>query len=139
MKIVSNGKTLEISIGGSNGCPNGIDEYDTEDGWHVRKWADGYVEMIGSFTYNLLASSWHTWGSVYSVSTDVLPLYPYPISLSVIYSEVLDVAPGESAVIITCGIRESNNKTKHYGFCRGTAFGSNTNLKLNYIVTGRWK
>ena len=26
--------------------PLSIQEYDTEDGWHVRKWSDGYVEMI---------------------------------------------------------------------------------------------
>lgn len=25
--------------------PLSIQEYDTEDGWHVRKWSDGYVEM----------------------------------------------------------------------------------------------
>jgi len=30
----------------------GLDEYDTEDGWHVRKWADGYVEMILETTTN---------------------------------------------------------------------------------------
>ena len=30
--------------------PMTIQEYDTEDGWHVRKWSGGYVEMHHSST-----------------------------------------------------------------------------------------
>lgn len=118
---------------------NSIDEYDTEDGWHVRKWADGYAEMVGSFTRTVSKSSWAPWGNIYSVPYGIIPLYSYPISLSVIYSEVLDITPGESVVVVTCGTRESNNKTKNYGLCRGTAFSTDVDLKLNYVVTGRWK
>lgn len=29
--------------------PLSIQEYDTEGGWHVRKWSDGYAEMIITF------------------------------------------------------------------------------------------
>lgn len=32
--------------------PMTIQEYDTEDGWHVRKWSGGYVEMHHSSTIN---------------------------------------------------------------------------------------
>ena len=36
--------------------PLSIQEYDTEDGWHVRRWSDGYVEMILETTTN--PSNW---------------------------------------------------------------------------------
>lgn len=118
---------------------NSIDEYDTEDGWHVRKWADGYVEMTASFNHKISISDWVSWGNIYSVSADKLPLRSYPFSLSVIYSETLNVTPNTSAVMITSGLRESNNKTKHYGLCRGASMGTALDLVLNYFVVGRWK
>lgn len=31
-------------------APLSVQEYDTEGGWHVRKWSDGYVEMTYPFT-----------------------------------------------------------------------------------------
>lgn len=39
--------------------PLSIQEYDTEDGWHVRKWSDGYVEMFLETTRNV-----NNWGTL---------------------------------------------------------------------------
>lgn len=55
----------------------GLDEYDTEDGWHVRKWANGYVELLVDKSKNI-----GTWGSITPGVTysqfDSMPL-PFPL------------------------------------------------------------
>ncbi len=59
------------SVGG------GLEEYDTEDGWHVRKWSDGYVELLVDKSKNI-----GTWGSITPGVTysqfDSMPL-PFPL------------------------------------------------------------
>lgn len=54
-----------------------LDEYDTEDGWHVRKWANGYVELLADKSKNI-----GTWGSITLGVTysqfDSMPL-PFPL------------------------------------------------------------
>lgn len=136
--IYQNSKILTTSFT-SDGTSIYIEEYDTSDGWHVRKWSDGYVEMVGVFEHTLKASDWTPWGNMYSVGSKI-PIYSYPIALASIYSEVLSVNyPDGKAAAITQGTRESLNKTKLYGLIRGIPDDGDRKLVLNYFVTGRWK
>lgn len=111
----------------------------TENGWNVRKWSDGYVELLGSFDHTLKSSEWTSWGNIYSIGFDKIPLYSYPFPLIRVYSEKLDVTTSSTVAVITNGMRVSNDKTKHYGLCRGTKPSETITFKLNYSVTGQWK
>lgn len=116
-----------------------LEEYD-QDGWHVRKWSDGYMELDGTFRHIVLASDWTEWGSVYTVGTSKLPTYSYPLPMTVLYGEIFDVTYDESGgLMILYGNREDNTKTKHYGLSRGTVLANNHEITLHYVVTGRWK
>jgi len=57
--------------------PLSIQEYDTEDGWHVRKWADGYLELLADKSKNIGAWGSITPGVTYS-QFDSMPL-PFPL------------------------------------------------------------
>lgn len=116
-----------------------VEDYDTDDGWHVRKYSDGYVEIDGTFSHTIHSTDWGEWGNIYSVGLSKVPTYFYPIPLTVIYGETFDVAyPVSGAIAIIYGHRESNNQTKHYGFIRGTTLAYNITVIMHYHVTGRW-
>lgn len=137
--IYQNSKMLATSFT-SDGTSIYIEEYDTDDGWHVRKWSDGYVEMIGVFEHTVKSSDWTEWGNIYVVSSAKFPMYSYPIALASIYSEAFSVNyPDGGAAAITHSTRESLNKTKRYGLIRGLLDGADRKFVLNYFVTGRWK
>lgn len=124
------------SVSLSNNYPS-IEEYDTEDGWHVRKYSDGYVEMFGKFDHTVLLSNWITWGNAFYQEVDT---HAYPVNLINIYSEDFSINP-ELAYIIILGesLRLSNNCTKKYTLIRLTMLPDDLNTTLEYHVTGRWK
>ena len=63
----------------------GLEEYDTEDGWHVRKWSDGYVEMRITFntttTYAVDMNSFLT-------RHDIDQIPELPLELNATYTDV---------------------------------------------------
>ena len=131
---------------------NCVQSYDTEDGWHVRKYADGYVEM--SRTDSLTCSTDtdfgqnNSWNQLIQVN-NAIPKHTYPIPLLELYNY------------------STTQRGAGYGFWVGDAsdVGSNTQnpltetsphvfisnitkltnftypftLNLYTYVTGRWK
>ena len=66
--------------------PLSIQEYDTEDGWYVRKWSDGYCELSCIYEHNV--TSW-TQGAVIWFTNAFVLNTPLPL----ISSYSVSVAP----------------------------------------------
>jgi len=122
-----------------------IQEYDTDDGWHVRKWSDGYIEMFGSKAFTIAADQWTTWGSVFVINA-AIPQYEYPVPLIKKYSEFFIVeksAPNsvmlyENRTISDPSYSTMLTHTTSIGVFRGTKGTVNYGV-VTYSITGRWK
>lgn len=114
-----------------------IDEYD-QDGWHIRKWSDGYVEMVLNVAYLISESEWSQFGSVYMTPSGSLPRFNYPISLAKRYKEDLSIHTDEYMIGLFSG-ENVGNKTGVYNFMRGVAPTISIQVYLTFNVTGRWK
>ena len=123
----------------SGDAPSGIEEFDTEDGWHVRKWSDGYIEMFHSRDVQVTTDMWSAWGSIFSVSVDKIPAVNYPVLLVRKYNENTAANyPFSDATGLIYG-PSHEDKTQNIGFFRGTEAGVNLTIKLQYRVCGTWK
>lgn len=136
MKIVIDGREVTIPSGSGGGGSLGIQEYDTEDGWHVRKWSDGYVEMIYKGT-NPSKGSYEAPYTYYTIHNQI----SLPIVLVERYSENLSLLDSSNTynpkvpMVYTAG---DNEKTSSWGvFIMVKATGVAMNYSL--VVTGRWK
>lgn len=117
-----------------------IEEYDTDDGWHVRKYSDGYAEMIGSFTYTVSKDTWVETNNVFVYPQTVVPTYPYPIQLTKLYVELINVYDPANAYLVTGpAARPSNTRTGNYVFFRASNPQRDLNVKMTFFITGRWK
>ena len=67
------------SVGG------GLEEYDTEDGWHVRKWSDGYVEMRIRFDTK---TTYATDMNSFLTRHDIDQIPELPLELNTTYTDV---------------------------------------------------
>ena len=116
-----------------------IQEYDTEDGWHVRKWSDGYVELFCKKSGTIPVSSWVSSSSLYTV-VGFFPSSPFPFPLTRIYKE-------DSYVIDSWGCFTMSNKLAENPLTGTNALRIYTYQKPGvpvtynhyYAVTGRWK
>lgn len=63
----------------------GLDEYDTEDGWHVRKWSDGYVEMRIRFDTK---TTYATDMNSFLTRHDIDQIPELPLELNTTYTDV---------------------------------------------------
>lgn len=111
-----------------------VEEYDTSDGWHVRKYSDGYVEMAAVYERAVSVKDFVEWGGGYAISAD--SFLNFPFSLTKKYGESASLLSGVAGVITQYGISDLS-RTNGYGFWRATAF-SHT-LKIQIRVFGRWK
>lgn len=138
--IYQNNKMLATSFT-SAGTSIDIEEYDTDDGWHVRKWSDGYIEMIGSFECTFVPSDWSINGNIHSLSTSKIPIHQYPVELNRIYSETLEMSSYDMAITVSQYSREHDNETKRYALFRSTTMEGDytATFTFTYFVTGRWK
>lgn len=116
-----------------------LDEYDTDDGWHVRKWSDGYVEMDLTRPYTVPVSDWEPWGSCSTVGIDAMSPVDYPLPLIEFYGEWVDCTSVAGYVISLMSGKKVTNKTRVYGLFRPTAPSNALNLVFYHHVTGRWK
>lgn len=123
--------------------PLSIQEYDTEDGWHVRKWSNGYVEMILNKTYRVAASRW-TWASsntpAISTVSRLFEASAYPVKLTEIFSETPTCFANDWTIWVTM---ETNTKRlEQTQTARPAAIGKpSIELEIVYTTTvkGRWK
>lgn len=116
-----------------------IEDYTTDDGWHVRKYSDGYVEMVLTVSETVSADSWAAWGNGYVVSASNVPVYNYPFTLTTVYVEDCALTIDSGAWSITYAKDNGNSKTNTYGYYRGTAVTTDRIVNRHISVKGRWK
>lgn len=127
-----------------------IDEYDTSDGWHVRKWSDGYVEMSVYQTATLATNKWGKWGDLYDggAYTNQFPSMTLPVALVKSFSESTTLVEyGPVGTLGSCWLylKDSTNtngiittKTHSYELVTASARTS-TSYTISRNITGRWK
>lgn len=129
-KLMYNGEEI---LGGG-----GIEEYDTDNGWHVRKWSNGYFEMFLTQDVDIPSSNWIAWGNIFSVPIDKTPRIMYPLSVVSKYIENVNIVyPIDGAIGIIYG-PQYQNKTQAIGFIRGTVQSTNITVKIRYQICGTW-
>lgn len=117
--------------------PMSIQEYDTEDGWHVRKWSSGYVEMSKSFSFYKGAEAYG-------------PVPGSPFTLPVVLKEKHSEQTGflwiESTMANYVSLKSVGLSSTPTNELTQTAIivfessGSNQGtIKGSVMVTGRWK
>lgn len=114
-----------------------IQEQDTEDGWHVRKWSDGYVEMDLQYTQNNVFPE-TSWGSLYY---QLAPVHAFPVPLVEKYRESCDImgsSPSVRLILINQG-SNSLTHTSQIGFALAGKLAVAVSVTVGYTVTGRWK
>lgn len=109
--------------------PLSIQEYDTEDGWHVRKYSDGYVEMIVSKQYSVGPSRFDVASIAYPISlVKLYGVYPYAYGCG--YGTfIADIEePGKTFLDSTpkCGLYSMHNDRSGMSY-------------FSWLVMGRWK
>lgn len=108
--------------------PMTIQEYDTEDGWHVRKWSGGYVEMHHSFTIHPSFENF-TLGPFYY--SEIMPQDAPDVLLK--YSDIFVI----EEIIEGTGdywLLKQKNGLSILGTNK-----SNLVLSIGRTITGRWK
>ena len=129
-----------------------IEDYDTEDGWHVRKYADGYVEQIYKKLVTIAVADWvsiltnESGNGVYSVGDPYFPPVALPVAMTEKLGEVYSVASGNwSTIAAHAGVSASNqvNPNTHIDrftlYRMGTPITSPLTCTMTVMVTGRWK
>lgn len=115
---------------------NYVEDYTTEDGWHVRKYSDGYVEMTARITGNTgIMNQWGTSG--WYVTSEPSPAANYPIPLIALYActATMDCS---TVYAMTSSVAASSTTISRFQFFRVNA-DNNKSYVLNYHITGRWK
>lgn len=119
--------------------PLSIQEYDTENGWHVRKWSDGYIEFVR--TLNWETSAWTAWNFPYYKFSQEGNL-PFALSEidSIDFYIIGEVIPGGdegvSGTIVSASDVQKNGDCKIVLYSLGTPERSYT---VSEKITGRWK
>lgn len=119
-----------------------IDEYDTTDGWHVRKWSNGFVEMFTTYEMPVEVSDWEVWDDNATVSVNNFTTLSYPVPLSILFNEqvTLHISSKTSyrrAATLVYGKKGSNNETGQYGILRpGDLPTQKTQYAFDFYVTG---
>lgn len=121
-------------------APDNTEEYDTEDGWYVRKWPDGYMEQtLKKEIYNAVATT--SWGSGYNTGIGYGP-YKYPEAFSKFYGVDIS-AMGNSAVLVTGYYKNYETscltETPAVGIYRPTPVPEGMDIYFCITVKGRWK
>lgn len=119
--------------------PLSIQEYDTEDGWHVRKWSSGYVEM--TLTKEIVSFSFVHWGEGINTATVFPSPLPLPVPLVKKYSETAGFIGGANGVgWLVANLKTSANMLTHCMEYMTARPGNNPGpATVSVTVTGRWK
>lgn len=118
-----------------------LEEYD-RNGWHVRKWSNGYVEM--SCEKELTNPSWASGSGTHYVSKDIISNLPLPLSLIKRYTvqTYAMYAGGNGSGFTTVAGEDPDPLT----MCPNiNVNGTSANVpnpsvvRLQVFITGRWK
>lgn len=140
-----------ISDGGGGGDSGGVDveSYNTDDGWYVREWSDGYVELFKMIIVEIPLSSWTSWGALYSASLGSVPL-PFQLTQKYmehfLYANYENLEEANRMTLMTAIAQGGNlpdgaynDRTNYYLAYRPTKPTSDIKSRFNISVTGRWK
>ena len=117
-----------------------IQEYDTEDGWHVRKFSDGYMEQtLKKEIANVIINT--SWGTGYNSGKNYGP-FQYPEAFSELYGVNISGSGSAASMIITYYDTDKSlrlTKTPGIGVFRPSP--ENVGMDFLFFITakGRWK
>lgn len=109
--------------------PLSVQEYDTEDGWHVRKWSDGYVSLELVFTISPQDNGLLMPG----LQRGIFPLPELQFPLLVQYSNQISII-GHAGNNIVWVANDTNEEMFSI-----VGNGLPSTVTFSYVVTGRWK
>lgn len=111
-----------------------VEEYDANNGWHVRKYSDGFVYMYTTIEKQVTESSYTLWGGGYAIPANEKKSFPFALTKK--YGES---CTNNSAVAgaITQWLGGDLSGTASYGLWRGTALSGIIRFMIQ--VFGRWK
>lgn len=112
-----------------------LEEYDTEDEWHVRKWSDGYLEMSYKKEVNVTFSNSFA-GIGFYANTGINE--PYPVIPAVIYSEGIGMTELSDGALVSLYQSKIMKNTLSCIYLFSAANGNRTGTVCAHI-TGRWK
>lgn len=114
------------------------EEYDTEIDeckWHVRKWSNGYCELMGEKEYtNLIVET--QYGSLYQMYERIKGV-TFPVSL-IQKCTLQETVTGDYGVLPLFYTVDSLNRSSDFNLVRSTGVSSVTVI-LHIYLTGRWK
>lgn len=121
--------------------PLSIQEYDTEDGWHVRKWSNGYIEMSIQKAVDVTGFSNSSTGARFAHLADSIEL---PISLLIKFSERAEILENTAGADLWVGTKKTQGTaltaTNAYAvYTSSSSVNSANGLKFSIVVAGRWK
>lgn len=114
-----------------------IQEYDTEDGWHVRKWSNGYVELYGRITRtctDIGQSGTHMRVCELNDSAVV-----FPVELSDIYNVQQTLLNVNGFIALAIKQIDANGLVLNNPRYSSTANAPTTSVTFQLFITGRWK
>lgn len=110
-----------------------IQEYDTEDGWHVRKWSNGYAEMWQTKTITIPYGSWVRYGQTSAYTFSIQGDSP-PIRLLYTDQTHLNILSVTPDLLILTGENAGGSCLCTFG-----APGADRQISILFVVSGRWK
>lgn len=113
--------------------PISIQDYDAGNGWHVRKWSDGYVEQSQTKSLSIPVSGWKRYGETgtytFEIANDTPPVPLLRTSVNLL--NILSVTP---SLFVFCGKNEDRDFLGTFGVP-----GADRQVSLLFMVCGRWK
>lgn len=130
--------TNEGGPGGSGSVE--IESYETSDGWHVRKWSDGYLEQtLKKEINNVIVNT--KWGSGYNAGVNYGP-FQYPESFSELYGvNISGSCIGSSMIVSNYDTEKASHliKTPSVGLFRPAPATEEMDFYIFITARGRWK
>lgn len=125
-----------------------VEEYDTDDGWHVRKYSDGYVELLNyRVSSPKKGTDWTANGNGYLID-NLFPAVYFPFSLTKRYTVTFSFGFATDTTN-TYGAIPSVTTTDNGPYIKVPGLAAwrftkppdqySTTYSCNIVVTGRWK
>lgn len=113
--------------------PISIQEYDAGNGWHVRKWSDGYVEQSQTKILSIPVSGWKRYGDTgtytFEIANDTPPVPMLRTSVNLV--NILSATP---SIFVFYGKNEDRDFLGTFGMP-----GVDRQVSLLFMMCGRWK
>ncbi len=112
-----------------------IQDYETEDGWHVRKWSDGYLEMSCRETVNIAVNN--ALGNMWFYKNSGIDK-PYPIIPTAVYSSNVGIIGVTTVALAGIYWSKTTENRPDSIYLLATDKGVHS-YTIGAHITGRWK